>query len=245
MNFRDPSGLVALEDFAVDPPKLHLGGGLFSVLFGNGSAILTTTTPIANSVWIGDEFYSYPDHTITTTYFFFGVPSSGSENFSGGGGALAQGPVYKHEGPCDQSQAAINNGAQQVANSIAGARIGTEGGQTIIRFAGNFSQTVRQLDQAGYYRGIWAYDPLYHSGGLEFRTYGSPGFHLKVVFPKSEMVPANVRGGVALRPSNEPAIGTDLHIDCHNPVGAGWKERIKHGGDFMNTLPWWVRIGVL
>jgi RHS repeat-associated protein len=150
--------------------------------------------------------------------------------------------VFKQEGPCDQSRAAINSGAQQVANTITGARIGTQGGQTVIRFTGNYDQTVRQLTQAGYYSGVWANDPIYHPGGTEFRTYGSPGFHFNLLFPKLEMAPAHVRGGVALKPSSDPAVATDLHIDCHNPVGAGWKERLKHGQDFMNGLPWWARV---
>jgi hypothetical protein len=40
---------------------------------------------------------------------------------------------------------------------------------------------------------------------------------------------------------NSPAVGTDLHIDCNNPVGSGLSGTIKHGADFIrDVIQRWV-----
>jgi hypothetical protein len=89
----------------------------------------------------------------------------------------------------DQSSAAVKAAAQKVAKRIPGATLGLLSGQQVINFSGNFDQTVSQLSRAGYYSGVLAFNPFHHPGGQEFRTYGSPGFHFKVVYSETKVVP--------------------------------------------------------
>ncbi len=143
-------------------------------------------------------------------------------------------PVQDEKPPCDTSRAAVERAAQGVISGIPGSSIGELDRQPVIKFPGNYSQTVKQLDGAGYYRGILANNALNHPGGLEFRTYGSPGFHFKVVYPQLERIRDDrLRGRVGTKPVNSPAIATDLHIDCNNPVGAGVGDMLRHGVDFI------------
>ncbi|MGH9962197.1 MAG: RHS repeat-associated core domain-containing protein, partial [Pyrinomonadaceae bacterium] len=85
--------------------------------------------------------------------------------------------------PCDRSRAATQRAAQSVARRIPGARVGTQDGWLIINFSGSYNQTIDQLQRSGHYSGILAFNPIDHAGGYEFRTYGSTGFHFKVVYP--------------------------------------------------------------
>lgn len=133
---------------------------------------------------------------------------------------------------CDNSPAAVQHAAQGVANRIPGASVGMENGRQVIHFAGNVAQTNRQLSAAGFYSGILAFNPFDHPNGKEFRTYGSPGFHFKVLYP--DVVETFVGGRMGVRiDDSRPATATDLHIDCHNPVGAGTGDLIRHGIDFI------------
>ena len=164
--------------------------------------------------------------------------------FTDPSGLCPQNPVLSQKGPCDTSTAAVKSAAQQIANTIAGASVGTQGGQPIINFQGNYDQTLKQLQQAGYYSGILALNPIDHPGGEEFRTWGSPGFHFKVVYPLRKAVPV-APNSPEFKPVtvDKPAIATDLHIDCHNPVGAGPGETLRHGADFIRDhTPWWIPI---
>jgi RHS repeat-associated protein len=137
--------------------------------------------------------------------------------------------------PCDRSVAAVARAAANVAGAIPGARVGLQNGQPTINFIGNYNQTVGQLENAGYYSGILAYNLIDHSGGKEFRTYGSPGFHFKVTYPSYQVRPnpGNEARPFQITSSNAPAVATDLHIDCNNPVGAGVGGTINHGVDFI------------
>jgi hypothetical protein len=130
--------------------------------------------------------------------------------------------------PCDTSNAAIRRGANDVISHVPGAVLGMDNGQAAIRFPGTFLETSETLKNAGYYSGIMAFNPFDHPGGLEFRTYGSPGFHFKLNYPTYDIGPFGRVG-----PQNNPTIATDLHIDCNNPVGAGWGDRIRHLRDFL------------
>jgi hypothetical protein len=97
------------------------------------------------------------------------------------------------------------------------------------------------LEKAGYYSGILAYNPIDHSGGREFRTYGSPGFHFKVVYPSIQVEATPGEPGYAITNGKEPAVATDLHIDCNNPVGSGVSGTVKHGADFIRDhTPSWL-----
>lgn len=137
------------------------------------------------------------------------------------------------KGPCDRSPSAVARGAQQVASAIPGARVDTQNKQTVIRFAGNYDQTVRQLNNAGYYSGLLAFDPIYHSGGMEFRTWDSPGFHFNVLYAEQKGVPVSPNSPEFKAVKvNKPAVGTDLHIDCENPV-AGLGDALIHGAKFI------------
>ncbi len=148
-------------------------------------------------------------------------------------------PQDNKKQPCDTSPAAVTRAARGVASTIPGARVGIQGGQTVINFRGSYNQTIGQLQRAGYYSGILAFNPIDHSGGYEFRTYGSPGFHLKVIYPDVEET--QVGGRMGVRVSNQPAVATDLHIDCNNPVGSGISGTINHGIDFAREhTPWWL-----
>jgi hypothetical protein len=108
----------------------------------------------------------------------------------------------------------------------------------VINFPDEYPETIKKLKDAGYYDGIFAFNPWDHLGGYEFRTSGSPGFHFKVVHPPVEET--HKRGRLGVRIVSEPAIATDLHIDCNNPVGAGLGGKIGHGADFIrHHTPWW------
>jgi RHS repeat-associated protein len=143
--------------------------------------------------------------------------------------------------PCDTSAAAVRSGAQGVVNRISGSSVGTQNGQPVINFKGSYDETTAQLRKAGYYSGVLAYNPIDHSGGKEFRTYGRPGFHFKVVYPSIEVYATPGEPGYAIVNGSEPAVATDLHIDCNNPVGSGASGTIKHAGDFLGGhVPWWL-----
>lgn len=94
----------------------------------------------------------------------------------------------------------------------------------------------------GYNSGVLAFNPFHHSGGQEFRTYGSPGFHFKVVYSQTKVIPVSPNSPEFKEVKvNRPAVGTDLHIDCNNPVGSGASGTIKHGADFVREhIPWWL-----
>jgi RHS repeat-associated protein len=152
-----------------------------------------------------------------------------------------QKPARKQKEPCDRSPAAIRQGAKQVAKTVPGARVGVQNNQTVIRFAGGYDQTVSQLTKAGYYSGIFAYNPWNHFGGKEFRTSGEPGFHFKVVYPTVQIIATPGEPGYATVNGTEPAVATDLHIDCDNPVGQGLGAKIRHFDDFFRSnTPWWL-----
>jgi RHS repeat-associated protein len=65
------------------------------------------------------------------------------------------------------------------------------------------------------YSGIWAWNPIDHPGGKEYRTFSSPGFHFKLADPKP----------------GEPTRVTDLHIDDNNPVIP--EQFMAHALDFL------------
>jgi RHS repeat-associated protein len=70
-----------------------------------------------------------------------------------------------------------------------------------VRIAAPYEK-VRQVLEGSFYSGIWAWNPINHPGGKEFRTLASPGFHFKLADSKP----------------NEPTRITDLHIDLNNPL---------------------------
>ncbi len=141
--------------------------------------------------------------------------------------------------PCDRSIEAVNRAARNVTSKVNGARVGILNGSPVINFPDDYLQTIDKLDKAGYYSGILAFNPFDHSGGYEFRTYGSPGFHFKVVYANVEETHEGGRLGVRI--ARDPAIATDLHIDCNNPVGAGLRGTISHTADFIRYhTPSWL-----
>ena len=141
--------------------------------------------------------------------------------------------------PCDTSQQAVERAARRVANKVNGAKVGTQNGQPVINFPDDYPQTINKLKNAGYYSGILAFNPFDHRGGYEFRTYGNPGFHFKVVYPPVEET--HERGRLGVKVGGKPATATDLHIDCNNPIGAGLRGTIGHGADFIRYhTPSWL-----
>jgi RHS repeat-associated protein len=149
------------------------------------------------------------------------------------------GLCYQNPKPCDRSIEAVKEAANGVTNKINGASVGVYNGSPIIKFPDDYPQTIDKLNNAGYYSGIFAFNPFDHAGGYEFRTYGSPGFHFKVVYPNVEET--HERGRLGVRISTAPAIATDLHIDCNNPVGAGIGGTLSHVADFIRYhTPSWV-----
>lgn len=160
----------------------------------------------------------------------------------GGGGGQTNAQRPRSKNPCagkDLSKLQ-NQFAQRVANQVPGASVIYDRSSNVangITFAGSYEQTTSQLRQAGYYTGIFAYNPFNHAGGLEFRTYGSPGFHFKVNYPREAFVASGVgfhqfRRDVRL-PGQTKA--TDLHIDCFNPVGSSWNDKLSHFVDFLSN----------
>src|SRR5262249_15291967 len=101
----------------------------------------------------------------------------------------------------------------------------------------SFFALVRALDRAGYYSGILAYNPRHHSGGKEFRTYGNPGVHFKVVYPV-KLVPMPITGDPVISFPSDPCVSliTDIHIDDPNPVGTSFGDKLKHGWDFLKKF---------
>jgi hypothetical protein len=89
-----------------------------------------------------------------------------------------------HECRCDESNPEILRRAQKVVNQYPGARLVIDPNQRgHLEFPDSFDDVTNNLTKAGYYTGFpWAYNPQ-HSGGREFRTYGSPGFHFTVGYP--------------------------------------------------------------
>ncbi len=195
-----------------------------------------------------------------TTFYYFAKDHLGSTTaLTDSKGALAERETYDAYGNSagsaktrygftgrerDTVTGLLHYRARWYDPQLAGASVGTQGGQPIINFQGNYDQTLKQLQQAGYYSGILALNPIDHPGGEEFRTWGSPGFHFKVVYPLRKAVPV-APNSPEFKPVtvDKPAIATDLHIDCHNPVGAGPGETLRHGADFIRDhTPWWIPI---
>ncbi len=186
---------------------------------------------------------SHSDGRSEWTCVVLDVPEpQGPRDPRGGGREGPQNPARSQPYPCDTSSAAVKAAAQKVANKIPGTTLGVLNREPVINFSGNFDQTVAQLKNAGYYTGILAFNPIDHPGGQEFRTYGSPGFHFKVVYPQTKAVPVSPNSPEFKEVKvNKPALGTDLHIDCNNPVGSGASGTIKHGVDFARDhIPWWI-----
>jgi hypothetical protein len=139
---------------------------------------------------------------------------------------------------CDNGARVILPFAQEVVRVIPGASYDGDAGNTrTFRFRDGFYRTAYLLAKAGYYvgfpadpTGLLAYNPLQHSGGLEFRTYGNPGFHFRLVYPGwiGRILPTTTIGA--------GSTGDELHIDCHNPVGAGFESAFDHFVDFMNSI---------
>ena len=146
-------------------------------------------------------------------------------------------PDYNPAPDCDQSAGAILPFAQQVVRNVPGASYdGDESNTGTLHFRDGFYRAAYLLAKAGYYvgfpvnpSGLLAYNPLQHAGGLEFRTYGSPGFHFKLVYPGwvGRIFPTTTIGA--------GSTANDLHIDCHNPVGSGFDDALKHFGDFLDS----------
>jgi hypothetical protein len=183
----------------------------------------------------------------------FGAPSSTrvSQQFPGitvvgfqtGGPQMYQ---AREKLPCDRGSAALARAGQEVANNIPGASYDAG----LLRFQGTFEQTIEQLEKAGYYEGgilnggVFAYNPFDHIGGIEFRTYGGPGFHFKVNYPQYERkfkMYGERQDQYELVRKPGPAIGSDLHIDCDNPVGTSVLEKYRHYEDFKSQS-WWRRL---
>jgi hypothetical protein len=89
-----------------------------------------------------------------------------------------------------------------------------------------WADVVQTLTANGYYSGLLAYDPIYHSGGEEFRLPGpNPGFHFKLRYPTHG----------ACNPKREKLTVEDIHLDPHNPVGNGIENTVEHIlFDFLN-----------
>jgi RHS repeat-associated protein len=211
----------------VDPSGLNMAGHGFCYLVPVG----------VDPIW--GEFVIYEQRCVW--WISSGGPIGGGlgpEDPGPGGGEPV--PEENSKDRCDDSPAAVTNAANSVANNIPGATVTTQGGQTVINFKENYFDTVARLNKAGYYSGILAYNPIDHSGGTEFRTYGSPGFHFKVAYPQVR-VAAPIDQRLLRGNRNQPATATDLHIDCHNPVGSGVKGTVNHALDFVRGhTPYWL-----
>jgi hypothetical protein len=84
-----------------------------------------------------------------------------------------------------------------------------------------YNQVNTALQNAGYYDGPLAYDPLFHPFGHEFRSCNKgAGFHFKVDYPDQMPVPCpTCRGGIGSQEVPGPVVGTDVHID--GPMNSG------------------------
>ncbi len=141
---------------------------------------------------------------------------------------------------CDAGDTATLRMAQTVVRNYPGARIGFDPTQRPqIEFPGSFDDVTSNLDRMGYYSGApWAYNPFHHSGGREFRTYGSPGFHFTIGYPPAGTGYGPYPGVSIWYPTTAPYLARtiDMHIDCRNPVGAGWVDRVLHFFDFLGKV---------
>lgn len=101
----------------------------------------------------------------------------------------------------------------------------------------SYDQVTNALENAGYYTGLLAYDPLFHPLGQEFRTTNEgPGFHFKVAYP--DQMPVACSGcpdGIGSQDVPGPVVGTDVHIDNPNPIPVGWNT-FSHGVDFFKAI---------
>ncbi|MGH9930844.1 MAG: RHS repeat-associated core domain-containing protein [Pyrinomonadaceae bacterium] len=150
---------------------------------------------------------------------------------------MARWPPPVDECPCDDTYETVLTWANDVANRYPGAKLvkDPETGDHI-EFPGSFDDVSDNLEKAGYYSGFpWAYNPFNHSGGREYRTYGSPGLHFTVGYPPAGKGFGPYPGVGIWYPTTEPyTVRTiNIHIDCRNPVGAGWGDRLLHFFDFL------------
>ena len=100
-----------------------------------------------------------------------------------------------------------------------------------------YGQVISALQNAGYYDGPLAWDPLFHPSGQEFRTCDKgPGFHFELAYPDQMAVPCpTCRGGIGSQDVPGPVVATDVHIDNPNPIPLGWNT-LGHAGDFFKGI---------
>ena len=133
--------------------------------------------------------------------------------------------------------------ARELASLFPGAEVvnylNPEGNemQYDVHFHRNYEDVVAGLEAAGYYKGILAWDPIYHGGLTMFRDHEPLGFHFGVTSEyREEMADYRYRQITfhwkhsARIPGT--AIATHLHLDCENPL-LGTGHAVNHLIDFL------------
>jgi len=203
-----------------------------------GKLVSSTGSTINSLQYTGREFDSE-----TTIYLYrarYYDPAAGrffSEDpirFSGGSDFY----VYVSDSPIGLIDPfgldALGGDVQALANIFPGSSLSPDGGTLTVPMS---CMEVRRILQAQGYQdsNSWGYngpgsafwDPVYHSGGWEWRTSG-PGFHFRMQYDGSNS-PSNYSSGSS-SDSSSGCAGQNckldqFHIDPHNPLEPGqtWK----------------------
>ena len=150
--------------------------------------------------------------------------------FGGGGTNLyayvGNDPVNKIDlmglAPCDsQDRNCLNAFIQTVQNVFPGSTYDANSNTlTLPPGSANYDQVIQTLQNQGYLDGVtnFAWNPIDHAGGHEFRTKPT-GFHFKVKYPP-----------MSGRACQTPVQMDDFHIDTSNPLN----DPLGHAGEFLN-----------